>query len=308
MCRIFKCLINNSTHSLLKEVFRKMGSTYSFKVTLLIFCLIASWGGLSANLSADNRSESEYTIGPEDILEIQVWDNGDLNRTVEVSQEGTFTFLLIGKVHADGLSIFELEDLIEKRLADGYILEPQVTVSVNKYQSQKVFLLGEVKNPGSYILKRKTHILELISEAGGFTDMAGRTIKIVRSKSPKQRRGPVLPTGGEENEIITLDLGKFKDDNMYDTFFVASGDHVYVNPVTRIFVSGEVGEPGEFKWEKGLTVRQAISLAGGPTKMAALKRTRIIRVNKDGKENEIKARMDDLVTPDDIIKVPGRYF
>ncbi len=283
-----------------------MRSIYS-KVALIIFCLIVFLVRPSLEVSAEDLSKNEYTIGPEDILEIQVWDNGDLNRTVEVSQEGTFTFLFIGKVRADGLSIFELEDLIEKRLADGYILEPQVTVSIIEYQSHKVFLLGEVRDPGSYILKRKTHILELISEAGGFTDMAGRTIKIVRPKSRKQSEGHVSPTEDKENEIITLDLGKFKDDNTYDTFFVASGDHIYVNPMTRIFVSGEVGSPGEFKWEKGLTVRQAISLAGGPTQMAALKRTKIIRV-KNGKENKIKARMDDLVTPDDIIKVAGRYF
>ncbi len=69
-----------------------------------------------------------------------------------------------------------------------------------------------------------------------------------------------------------------------------------------------MGNPGALKWEKSLTVRQAISFAGGPTQLAALKRTRIIRVSKNGKENEIKAHMDDLVRPDDIIKVSGRYF
>ena len=284
-----------------------MRSTYS-NVTLLIFCLIVFWGGLSTNLFAENLSNKEYTIGPEDVLGIQVWDNKDLNRTVEVSQEGTFTFPLIGNVHADGLSIFELEDLIEKRLADGYILEPQVTVSINEYQNRKVFLLGEVERPGSYVLKRKTHILELISNAGGFTNKAGRTIKIVRPKSQKQSEGHVSPTEDKENEIITLDLSKFNANSAHDTFFVKSGDSIYVNPVPRIYVIGEVGNPGALEWEKSMTVRQAISLAGGHTQMAALKRTRIIRVNKNGKENEIKAHMDDLVRPDDIIKVSGRYF
>ncbi len=136
--------------------------------------------------------------------------------------------------------------------------------------------------------------------------MAGRTIKIVRPKSPKQSGGFVSSVK-EESDIITLDLGKFKDDNTYDTFFVKSGDHIYVNPVKRIFVIGEVERPGEYDWERGLTVRQAISLAGGPTQAAALKRIKIIRV-KNGKEQEIKVRLDDLVKPDDIIKVPGRYF
>ncbi len=283
-----------------------MRVAYSSKIILIIICLIGSLGMSSLSFSAENLSDKEYTVGPEDVLVIRVWDNEDLNRTVEVSLEGAFTFPLIGKVNANGFSVFELENLIEKRLADGYIIAPQVTVDVKEYQSQKVFLLGEVTSPGSYVLKRKTHILELISKAGGFTDMAGRTIKIVRPKSPKQS-GEQLSSGEEESEIITLDLDKFKADSAYDAFFVASGDHIYVNPISRIYVTGEVARPGNFKWEINLTVRQAISLAGGPTQMAALKRTKIIRV-KNGKEKEIKVRTDDLVKPDDIIKVPGRYF
>lgn len=284
-----------------------MSKTYNSKVTLLVFCLIAFWGGLSTNLFADNLSESEYTIGPEDVLDIKVWDNKDLDRTVEVSQEGTFTFLLIGKVHADGLSIFELEDLIEKRLADGYILEPQVTVSVTAYNNRKVFLFGEVKSPGSYVLKRKTHIMELISKAGGFTDRAARTIKIVRPRSLHQGKEFVSPSGNEENEVFTLDLNKYDYKNTQGTFTVVSGDHIFVEEEPRFFIIGEVGRRGEFKWEKGMTVRLALSLAGGTTQSAAVKRTRIIRV-KNGKGEEFKVNMDDLVMPDDIIKVPGRYF
>ncbi len=282
-----------------------MGDTYTFKVTLIIFCLIVFLGRLSTGLFADNLSESEYAIGPGDILEIKVWDNADLNRTVEVSQEGIFTFLLIGKIHAGGLSIFELEDLIVKRLADGYILEPQVTVNIGTYQSRKAFLFGEVQHPGSYILKRKTHILELISEAGGFTEKASRTIKIVRSKSQKQGKEVVSLSGNEENEVFTLDLNKFE--NTRETFAVVSGDHIYFEKELRFFIIGEVGKRGEFKWKKGMTVRLALSLAGGSNNSAAEKRTRIIRV-KNGKEKEFNVNMDDLVMPDDIIKVPERYF
>ncbi len=76
----------------------------------------------------------------------------------------------------------------------------------------------------------------------------------------------------------------------------------------RIYVIGEVRRPGEFKWESGLTVRQAISRSGGPNERAALNRTKIIRINKNGKEKKIRVRMDDLARPEDIITVPGRYF
>jgi polysaccharide export outer membrane protein len=268
---------------------------------------------------AENPSGKEYTIGPEDVINIQIWDNEDLNRTVEVSQDGSFTLPLIDKVRAAGLSVFELENLIKKRLADGYIVAPQVTVAVEDYQSQKVFLLGEVTKPGSYVLKGTTHILELISMAGGFTDKSGRIIKIERLKSLKHnkkrlksvkrnKRENAAPREDRETETITLDLGKYKADSAYDSFFVANGDSIYVNPVPRIYVIGEVRRPGEFKWESDLTIHQVISRAGGPNEKAAMKRIKIIRIKKNGKEKTIRARMDDLTRPEDIIKVPGRYF
>lgn len=253
---------------------------------------------LPLNLYAENLLDKKYILGPEDVLEIQVWDNDDLNRTIEISQGGDFTFPLIGRVHASGLSVYELENLIEKKLGNGYLIAPQITIAVTECRSQKVFVLGEVNRPGTYSLKGDIHVLELISQAGGFTDKAGRIITIVRPKPLSQ---------GKENEVITLHLDKFHADDRLDAFFVITGDSIYVNPVPRIFVTGAVIKPGAFQWERGLTVRRAISLAGGPTEKASPRRVIIVRV-KSGVEKEFRSSMDELVMPDDIIKVPGRYF
>jgi polysaccharide export outer membrane protein len=285
-----------------------MNRTFSLKTTLKILCLIGFLGMSSLDLSAEDLLKKEYTVGPDDMLVIQIWDNENLNRTVEVSQEGPFTFPLIGKVSAEGFTVFELENLVRARLADGFISNPQVTISMSRYLNRKVFLLGEVKSPGSYVLKRKTHILELISEAGGFTDEAGRIIKIVRPRALKHSRGLSSHKSDEENEIIELDLDEFPDDSASNNFYVASGDSIYVSKVSRVFIIGEVLRTGEFKWESGLTIHQVISRAGGPNESAALNRTKIIRINKNGKEKKIRVRMDDLARPEDIIKVPGRYF
>ncbi len=312
MCQFIKFLNQadmQPTISIEKRVFKQWKGSSSLKIALIIFSFIGFLKLSSLDTYAENPSGKEYTIGPEDVIKIQIWDNTDLNRTVEVSQDGSFTLPLIGKVHAEGLSVFELENLIKKRLADGYIVAPQVTVAVGKYQSQKVFLLGEVKKPGSYVLKGTTHILELISMAGGFTDKSGRIIKIERLKSLKlNKRGDAAPREDKETETITLDLSKYKAESAYDSFFVANGDSIYVNPVPRIFVIGEIRRPGEFTWESDMTVHQAISRAGGPNNRAALNRTKIIRIKKNGKEKKIRVRMDDLTMPEDIIKVPGRYF
>ncbi len=284
-----------------------MGYKIIVKILLSCFCLVFFLKIFSSSIYAETLFDDEYHIGTDDILDIQVWDNNDLNRVVEVSKEGAFTFPLIGKVQTAGLTVFELENHIKHRLADGYLVTPEVSVSIKQYMNKKVFLLGEIKKPGSYVLKRKTHILELISMAGGFTDKAGRMIKIVRPNQLNNHKGVVSPVNLADNKVITLDLSKYNDEIAYDVFYVASGDTIYVNKIPRIFVNGEIRHPGEFEWETGLTVREAISRAGGHTENAALKRTKIIRLI-NGREKEIDTRMEDIVMPDDIIKVPGRYF
>lgn len=276
----------------------------SFYKTLALIFLFTGFGCLAPMvLSAQSQSDKEYIIGAGDILEIQVWDNEDLHRKVEVSHEGEFTYPLIGKVNASGLSVFGLETIIKERLADGYLVRPQVTVSVAEYKSRKVFLFGEVKKPGTYFVKGKTHILEVISEAGGFSDSAGRTITIVRPKSSRKSEGPVPLEKARENEVTTVDKDRLTTGDTDARFFVSNGDSIYVSEAPRIFVTGKVEEPGEFKWEAGLTVRQAIILAGGPTQWGSSKRATIVRI-ENGAENEFKPDLNDPVMPFDVIKVP----
>jgi polysaccharide export outer membrane protein len=259
----------------------------------------------SKEISSDSSGkEKEYVIGVEDVLDIQVWNNDDLHRTVEVSQEGAFTFPLIGKVMASGLSVFELEKHLKDRLAGGgFLVDPQMTVSVTKYESQKIILLGEVKRPGSYTIKGKTHILEIISAAGGLTEMASHTIAILRPGSGKKAN----PKTSKECIMIEADLDRMTEESSDERFFVVAGDSVFVSKAPPIFVTGEITKPGEYRWEKGLTVHQAISAAGGPTKRGAINRTKIIR-NENGEEREFRPALSDVILPNDIIKVPESYF
>ena len=109
------------------------------------------------------------------------------------------------------------------------------------------------------------------------------------------------------NEIITVDRVRLTSGHADDSFFVSEGDSIYVSETPPIFVSGKVEEPGEFKWEAGLTVRQAIILAGGPTTWGSSKRAIIVRI-ENGTEKELEADMNDTVRPFDIINVPSKGF
>jgi len=265
-------------------------------------------GLFTSNAIAQNSESKDYIVGPGDVLEIVVWDHEDLSRTLEVSQEGAISYPFIGKVAAANKSVFSLEKLIRDKLADGYIVSPQVSIKVAEYINQKIFLFGEVNRPGSFTLKRRVHLLELISDAGGFTENRGSLGVIVRPASTKSKEGPTALEAAKKNEIIELNLdeliaGQSNSNNAY----VVPGDTIYIKEAESVYVIGEVGRPGKFKWVKGLTVLQAISMAGGGTPRAALNRVSLVR-NENGAEKEVKPKLSEKLLPDDIIKVPESYF
>ncbi len=93
-------------------------------------------------------AQSDYVIGPEDKLTIRVWGHEDLTAIARVSQKGKILFPFIGEVEASGHTPGDLALRIARLLADGYLVDPQVTVEVLEYKSQRVYVLGEVKSPG----------------------------------------------------------------------------------------------------------------------------------------------------------------
>lgn len=262
----------------------------------------------SAPNIAQGMSQNNYVVGPGDVLDIQIWDNNDLNRIVEVSQDGSFSFPFVGKIIASNLSVFQIERLLIDKLSDGYLVAPQVSISVAEYRNQKVFLFGEIARPGSYVLKHRSQLLEIISEAGGFTEQRGATGIVVRPETGEKKKAPTPIHDAKKSEIIQINLDKLIS-GAEDTspFYVMPGDSIYISESEKIFVTGEVWRPGELRWEKGLTVRQAVSMAGGSTPKASINRIQIIR-NDNGLEKMIKPQLGDSVLPNDIIKVPESYF
>ncbi len=282
----------------MNENFLKKSILYAICLGLVIY--------MAGNAIA--QEDKDYVVGPGDILEIQIWGHDDLSRKVEVSKEGAFSYPFIGRVAAAGKSVYSLEEFMASRLGDGYLVSPQVNISIAQYINQKIFLFGEVNRPGSYTLKGKTYLLELVSEAGGFTANRGSVCQIVRPSRAAAKKGPTTPAEAKESEVIELnvdDLIAGKGD--LERAFVRPGDSVYVQTAEDFYVIGEVNRPGKYKWVKGLTVLQAISTAGGGTPRASLKRINLIR-KKDGKEMEVRPALNDALLPNDIVKVPESYF
>jgi len=256
--------------------------------------------------------EKEYEIGPEDLLEIMVWDHDDLTREVYISQEGYFSYPLIGKVHADGLNISQLEEEIKNRLSGRFIVNPQITVTVKEYKSKRVFVLGEVggsggsgRGTGTYPLKGKTTLVEVLTMAGGPTRDAGSEVMVIRPK--KTKRNPVALEEAGEDEIIKVNLRKLLEGDTSQNIYLEPNDTIYVSRADYYFVYGEVNRPGRYNLEKGTTVLKAITTAGGVTEKAAVNRTKVVRERGGGKA-EIPVKMNDPVEPEDIIMVPESFF
>jgi polysaccharide export outer membrane protein len=115
---------------------------------------------------------SEYRIGPQDLLEISVFQVADLNRTVRVNTGGQISLPLIGAVQAGGKTVQELEHDIAGKLEAGFLQHPQVTVFIKEFTSQRVTLEGAVSRPGIYPLTGKTTLLQAIALGGGVTSLA----------------------------------------------------------------------------------------------------------------------------------------
>ncbi len=263
----------------------------------------------------ENHAVRDYVIGPEDVLKAQVWDNEDLNRTVHVSRDGEFSYPLIGKVKAAGKTVDGLEKEIVSRLASGYIVNPQVTVTVEEYNSKRVYVMGEVggpqgigKGPGTYPLTGQTiTLVEILTQAGGLTREAGDEVLVIRPQTETKKSGPVAVSEASESEKIKVNLRKLLEGDSTQNIVLKHGDTILVPKAKYFYVFGEVNNPGRYNLEKGTTVLKAIAMAGGVTRFAAGNRTVVVR-EREGERVKQPAKMGDVIQPEDIIMVPENPF
>ena len=269
---------------------------------VLLFALLTAAGvGLTA------RQSGNYVIGPQDVLTITVWDQADLSGKFTVEADGSFSFPLIGRIKAGGLTLRELETSLKKRLADGYFKNPQVSVAIETYRSQRVFVVGEVRNPGTYPLTGDMTLIEVLARAGSTTISASGEAVIVRPPTGNTTSGPVLPGQGE-SDVIKVDIKDLQSGVMSRNVALRDGDTIFVLRAESIYVFGQVKNPGAYALQqKDTSVLQALSLAGGVTDRGSTSRIKIVRI-VDGKKVEVKAKLTDIVKPGDTIMVPERFF
>jgi len=244
------------------------------------------------------RSASDYVVGARDKLAITVFDEPSLTKTITVDGDGTFDYPLIGRVRASGLTVRAIQDDVVTKLKKDFLVNPQVTIEVETYRSQNVYVTGQVRLPGAVPLMGNMTVMEALARAGSPTPDAGSYIVINRRPSSDT---PAQPTQ-ERIAMSDLQNGRVQAIGLHD------GDTIYVPKAETFFVTGQVRNPGPYLLDGDVTVAKALSMAGGVTERGSRSRLRITRV-EDGRQVVVKSvRPDDLVRPGDSIEVLTRLF
>lgn len=265
------------------------------------------------------KSGTDYKVGPHDVLDIKVFEEPELSReNLRVSTQGKITMPLIGQVLVDGLSTRKIETLLQIRYRQAGILKnPQVSAHIKEFRGSWVLILGAVNAPGRYPMEGNERLMEMLAKAGGIKfdekgDIAANKIRILR---------PVLEGKGKKPQPVSMEIdleSMTRGDRPEYNLPMQHSDVVYVPEAPRFFITGEVMKPGYYKIkDRDISVVEAVTMAGGLTRIAAGNRTRLVRL-KDGKEITVKIPVEDIldgdksadviVQPNDVIVVPQSYF
>ena len=270
------------------------------RVRIVVAVLVLCGGGLAAQ-----TPPTTYAVGPQDVLAISVFDQPGLTGKFTVEADGTFTFPLIGRVKAGGQTLRDVESDMRQMLSQGFLKNPQVSVAVDQYRSQRVFVVGEVRNPGPYPLSGDMTLIEALARAGSTTERARTEAIIVRGNGAAS--GPRLPDAASAAEAMHVDLDVLQGGGQSRNVLLRDGDTIFVPKAEMVFVFGQVKNPGGYPVQRDMTVLQALSLAGGITDRGTTARVRVVRIIGD-KKQDIKVKLDDIVRAGDTIIVPERFF
>jgi polysaccharide biosynthesis/export protein len=249
------------------------------------------------------------TLGPGDVLRVSVYDNPDLSQEVTIGADGAFSYPLIGRVQASDLQVRQLESLLAKRFADGYLVSPQVGVTVTQHKSQQVYVMGAVSKPGPYALQRQTTLLEALSAAGGPTPDAGFEIILTHAADQQALSSGTSKGSAAANgqPAVRVSLEQLMAGGVPQRIMLQDGDVVYVPKAAFVYLTGEVQRPGRYRLEKDATIQKTITAAGGFTKFAATK-SMIVQRTVDGKRLDFQAGPDDRLQDEDVVVVRPSLF
>lgn len=286
------------------------------KQLLTSFCLVvlaasmasaqpAAPGGIQGTPPATGRAP-DYVVGPQDVLKVTVFDEPTMSGTYRVDSDGSFQYPMLGRIQAAGSKIRDIEQTLKSRLEDGYIRRAQVTVDVEQFRSRSIFIVGEVRSPGKYPMTGQMSLIEALAAAGSTTQNASTELLLLRPRDANAAQ-PLTPDQVDQANVTRLSLADLQQGRLSQNLILMEGDTIFVPKAERFFITGQVKSPGAYVYERGLTVLQAISLAGGFTDKGSSRRLKVIRTVK-GKKTQQGIDLADAIQPGDTLIIPQRLL
>jgi len=214
-------------------------------------------------------ADSEYVLGPEDVIQIKVARHPELDTDAVVLPDGTVDVPRAGRVSVKGLTVSQAREAIVQALSKVFV-SPQVSVNVKVPRPNRVYVIGQVAKPGMFELRPGWRVAEALAEAGWLK------VKPELAHASLLREGKIIPV-----DLVAIHIKRDPDANV----LLQPGDVLDVQeaPTVRIYVNGQgVKNPGEYDVTEGLGVVQAFSMAGGPTPNAALRKAMVVKAAKPG--------------------------
>ncbi|MEZ5317453.1 MAG: polysaccharide biosynthesis/export family protein [Vicinamibacterales bacterium] len=260
----------------------------------------------------------DYQIGPGDMLKFSVSGLGMFNVSARVSNTGKVHIPYAGVLKVAGQTPHQVEALVADTLkTGGLVKDPWVTVTIEQYRAQPVYILGEVSDPGQYVIKDEMYLVDLITLSGGFNEVATPTGYLYRRRTDANGlpEGEAAPDEAIEIDFKALNEGTRPDLNLK----LRGGDVLYVPQRRRdfFFVVGDVLKPGAFeiRWDaQAVLASQAIGRAGGPMRTAKLSKGVLVRSDAEGHREEVpvdfkailEGRQADItMRANDVLFIPG---
>jgi polysaccharide export outer membrane protein len=276
---------------------KKAARIFALAISAALVCtgMAAAQGAPQAKIQPQAQGQEArdvfvraYRVGPGDLLELKVFQVDELSQTVRVSEDGSITLPLLGRIVVEGLTQEGVVQKLTGLLQAKYVKNPQVTIFIKEYKNQQVAVIGAVEKAGSYELVGRKNLLQIISMAGGFSETAGNEIFILRE-------GPDGVTSS-----VAIDLKDLLvNGNQKLNIPIEPNDviNVPVDREIRVFVMGRVTKPGAIKAKlsEGVTLLQAIADAGGLAEGAKESAITITRKDKTGKEQKIRVNLRDII-------------
>jgi polysaccharide export outer membrane protein len=254
----------------------------------LILVIATLFTAIAAPAAA--QSTRGYVLGVDDAIVVSVYGQPDAGTTQRIKADGSVVIPLIGRIEAAGETVLTLASTIEKKfVAGGFFKAPVVNVEIGSYVSRTVNVAGKVTTPGVYPLDRSYRVLEILLKAGWVKDAGANYVYLRRADGKEQRlETEALVRGSSDKDPV-----------------LAPGDTLYIPDADMFYVYGQINRPGTFPVLPGMSVRQALAIAGGVTATGSDRKVGLYRA---GSKDRDEVALDQPIQKNDVIVVKERLF